>query len=110
MISVHLLEDALGPVGFECVGHAGYAAEDQDDVICASITAIAGTTVTGLTDILQVDVDYTFNSGHLQCEVLNRKDKTDEVSILFRVFEIGCKQIEFSYGSQFVHVTDPEMK
>lgn len=108
MISVLLLQDSKGYSGFLCEGHAGYAKDDADDVVCAAITAIAATTVTGLTDVLEVDVHYDFQSGRLLCEVLDRKGKIQEVTTLFQVFEVGCKQIEYSYGSEYVQVRDPK--
>lgn len=108
MIAVSLIENLQGLCGFLCVGHAGYAQEDHDDVICAGVTSIAGTIVTALTDLLQCDVHYDFQPGRLFCVIETEIDDhlRRQTDLLFRTFEIGCKQIEYSYGSQYVHVEE----
>ncbi len=124
MIRVYLLENRQGICGFLCEGHAGYAEDDQDDVVCAAITAIAGTTVTGLTDIVETEVDWDFRSGHLECQIIGATgdqteaagdqteaagdqtevagEKQKQADLLLRTFFRGCQQIEYSYGSQYV--------
>lgn len=131
MIRVYLLENRQGICGFLCEGHAGYAEDDQDDVVCAAITAIAGTTVTGLTDIVEIEVDWDFRSGHLKCQIIEATgdqteaagdqtevagdqteaagdqtevagEKQKQADLLLRTFFRGCQQIEYSYGSQYV--------
>lgn len=106
MIKVNLYEDKNGLKGFLCKGHAGYAEFDEDDIICSAVTSLAGTLVTGLTDILDLEVEFKFESGHLYAEVENTEDKQAEVDLLMKTFEIGCKQIEYSYGSEYVTVLD----
>ncbi len=98
-----MLENRQGICGFLCEGHAGYAEEDEADVICAAVTAIAGTTVAALTDILELEVDYDFRPGHLKCEV---QTVTQDATLLLETFALGVKQIEYSYSSDFVHMED----
>lgn len=107
MIKVNLYEENDKLVGFLAKGHAGYAENDADDIICSAVTSLAGTLVTAVTDILEVDVDYDFKSGKLWCNIYAPADKQDEVNLLLRTFEIGCKQIEYSYGSEYVSVIEP---
>ncbi len=94
--------------GFVCEGHAGYAENDADDIICAAVTALAATTVSALTDILKLETDYDFQSGRLSC--LLKEDPEGETAekagFLFQTFELGVKQIQMSYGSEYVRVED----
>ena len=111
MIRVNLYEDQDGLCGFLCEGHAGYAEVDEIDVVCAGVTSIAATTVTALEDILGLEVDSDFREGSLYCSILNiTDDKKEQVELLLRSFEIGCKQIEFSYGSDYVQVSPKTVK
>lgn len=112
MIRVRMLENRQGICGFLCEGHAGYAEADEADVVCAGITAIAGTTVSALTDLLKLEVHYSFRSGHLECRVEDKPERTEhaQMELILETFRIGCSQIEYSYGSQYVHVEDDALQ
>ncbi len=111
MISICWLEDSSHRVGFICEGHAGYREPGETDEVCAAITALAGSLVTAWTDILNLDVTYQFESGLLYGRVEKTEDISqetwDKADLLLESFILGCKQIELSYGSQYISVTEP---
>lgn len=109
MIKVSLYRDEESIKAFECKGHADYRPSGETDEVCAGVTAIASTTVAALSDILSVELEYKFEEGYLYCKVLDMKtaDK-DDVDLLFKTFKLGCDQIEYSYGSEYVKV-NPEI-
>lgn len=110
MIQVKLLQDENGYCGFLCEGHAGYAQGDEEDILCSAVTALAGTTVSSLTDILHKKVEFDFQSGRLFCRIRDKEIEADRkyIDFLFETFRLGCEQIAFSYGSQYVKVIDSE--
>lgn len=111
MISVSRLENRQGICGFRCEGHADYAAEGEADVICAAVTALAATVVSAVTDILKLAVEKTFSEGLIEfclADFCQAQDKG--VKLLFETFELGVRQIEMSYGSEYVHVEDMPIK
>ena len=69
MITVKVKRRSDGfPYALSCTGHAGYA-EAGADIICAAVTALATTTLSALTDIIAVEVDYHLADGDIRCEV-----------------------------------------
>lgn len=74
------------------------------DIFCSAVTAMAGATITGLTDVLRLKPRYSLAEGDIECEVDLRSDLTKEqrdgAVLLFKTFELGCKQIVDSYEEQ----------
>lgn len=109
MINVSWQQNRQGICGFDCIGHAGYAQDDEDDIICAAVTGLAAAILTAFTDVLELETDYDFRSGHLSVTLKTQPasaEAREKAGLLFKTFELGVRQIEMSYGSQYVHVED----
>lgn len=106
MIKVNLYEDQKGLCGFLADGHAEYAEPGETDEVCAGITSLAGSLVVSLTDLLKLElVEYSLKPGRLWCKVDKIPDsKRNEADLLFKSFKLGCEQISFSYGQEYVQV------
>ena len=50
MTRVAILQGALGPVGFICQGHAGYA-EAGADIVCAAVSILTTTCANALESV-----------------------------------------------------------
>lgn len=108
MIRVSIRRNAKGfPCGFLCKGHAGYADPGQD-IICSAVTAMATMTITGLTDVLHLHVQYRLDEGHIECSVpLNgqvNEANADRIELLMETFELGCRQLEDSHNGKYIKV------
>lgn len=105
MIKVNLYEDRKGLCGFLAEGHAEYAEPGETDEVCAGVTSLAGALVVSLTDLLKLELEYSFEPGRLWCEVKGiPEDKRNEADLLFKSFKLGCEQISYSYGQEYVQV------
>lgn len=111
MILVSVLRGPDGSLrGFEADGHAGYARRHQSDIVCAGISVLAATAVGALKDLAGVEPSWTERDGYMECRIPApeedpRGDSAAARTIL-ETFVLGCRQVEASYGEQYVHVTD----
>ena len=102
------------PSGFLCritaTGHAGYAKKENEDIICAAVSAIVQTAVGGLQDVAGFEPEYTLENGRIACGVPAPESldpATQEiVRVIMETTAVGLKQIELSYGSRYVHVQE----
>ncbi|MGI6077342.1 MAG: ribosomal-processing cysteine protease Prp [Fastidiosipilaceae bacterium] len=107
MITVRVKRNPDGfPYALSSTGHAGYA-EPGQDIMCAAVSALATTTLSALTDLIKVEVDYVLAEGEIYCEVLEQAltDKQREgIQLLFDTFELGCIQLADSYDYKYIKV------
>jgi hypothetical protein len=110
MISVTLRRDPSGFVRrFEVEGHSGYAKKGSD-IICSAISVLAYTAVGALEDLAGVSAVWTEEDGHMECLVPDPErmpeSGSEKARTILDTFALGCRQVEDSYGSQYVRVTD----
>lgn len=116
MIKARIYRDNRGNVsGFEISGHAEYA-EEGSDIICAAVSAIAYTAIGYFSEkkIGGKEPQYSERDGYMKfmlpklyAEDNNEKVKNYESA--YAVMEatyIGLKQIELSYGTEYIKVID----
>lgn len=108
MITVTFRYDETGTcTGFSALGHAGYAAEGEDDILCAAITALTTGTIGSLQDLVKAPLEYLAEEGEIRCELAaNRMNpkQLEESQLLFRSLELSCKQVSLTYGDRYVKV------
>ena len=108
MIKAKFFKDNQGNLsGFDISGHAGYA-EEGSDIICAAVSAIAYTAV-GYFDekkICGTKPNYSEHSGHMKLLLSQEESNTNEAKVILEATLIGLKQIELSYGSDYIVVFD----
>ena len=90
-------------IGFECSGHTGFG-EYGNDILCASVSAIAQTAVLGVQNIVGLkktivtknDVD-----GYLKLEISKNisSDLLEKCSIIVETAYLGLKDLESGYSS-----------
>jgi uncharacterized protein YsxB (DUF464 family) len=110
MITVTLYRTPAGFIRrFTAKGHSGYA-EQGADIICAAVSAIAQTVIGSLEDLAFLKPDYILADGHIECTVPDPDDMpTGQYStarVLMDSLAVGCRQIEASYGRQYVKVKE----
>ncbi len=108
MIKVNLSHTNTGLIRkFTAIGHAGYG-DFGEDILCAAVSAIAQTVIGSLQDIAGLNPDYTLQDGNIRCEIPDPMTLSDQqletARILMESFAVGCRQIEATYGSDFISV------
>ena len=77
-------------LGFECLGHAGYA-EEGEDIVCAGISALVINTVNSLglytKDAFSTDSDE--EAGH-------------DADLLMKSLVLGLQGIQNTYGNDYI--------
>lgn len=111
MITITLKRSPNGYIrSFTASGHAGYASEGSDDIICAAITAIAATTVGSLTDIANLPIIHQMTDGFITCTTPEPEEMPSGQYLIAKTLmdslSLGCRQIENSYGRKYVRVID----
>lgn len=88
-------------------GHAGFADDGEPDIICAAATALSTGTIGSIQDVLHLNPIYLAEEGHISCR-LDMNDLTqrqcEDVDLLYRSLETALRQIEISYGAEFLKV------
>lgn len=91
--------------GFEISGHAGYA-EEGSDIICAAVSAIAYTAL-GYFNEKKIGgkvPQYSEKEGYMRFEI--DANNTETAFAVMEAAFIGLKQIEYSYGKEYIKVID----
>lgn len=111
--------------GIDVQGHAGYA-EEGKDIICSAVSAIMYTAAGALEEIAGFTGCYSVSPGGMKIDIMgntnnvqmdntnnvimrkvnNEKDSSVIVQTILKTAEIGLKQIEISYGSKYISVTE----
>ena len=93
---------------FSVEGHAN--AEDSGrDIVCASISILAQTTVLALYELLNIDVIYELEDGWLYCQLPELHDDTRmKANIIIDTMVIGIKGTMEMY-SDFIELLDKEV-
>jgi len=96
-------------IGFECLGHSGFARRGKD-LVCASISVLTINTVNSLEKIagVKTEVRAEDKAGHLYCKLLD--EPTIQTNTLFEALELGLNGIYENYGSKYCKVTYKEEK
>ncbi len=110
MITVTLQRCPSGYIRrFTAAGHSGYA-ESGSDIICAAITAIATTAIGSLQDLAGLKPEYKLEDGLIFCQTPDPDDmpsgQYQTARILMDAMALGCRQIQNSYGKQYVQVKE----
>lgn len=92
-------------VGFNAIGHAGYA-EEGKDIVCSAISALTINTVNSLTDINNEDVSVDIKDGDLSVRIKSNKEESSQV--LMKSLELGLTGIQDEYGIKYCKVVYKE--
>ncbi len=100
MIRVIIKRDNLKHiVGYGIMGHAGFD-EYGKDIVCAAVSILAQSTLTGLAEVAGIDVRYSIDEskGSLYCDLpsLNEDDR-EKADLLLNTMYNGLKSIRDSY-------------
>lgn len=93
MISFTASRDESGLITrLEAQGHADYDKHGKD-ILCAAVTAICATCVAGLTDILEIPLDYRFEEGDIDMDLSAHSYMGEDTQLLLETTLLGIKQL-----------------
>lgn len=92
-------------IGFNITGHANYRTRGKD-IVCAAVSSLAQGTLTGLLDVLKLEIDYSIKDGFVNCNLLDDIGSSDmeKAQILLKTLELSLKAIQKDYG-KYICVT-----
>lgn len=108
MLKVSVGRDKAGRTqSISVKGHAGYA-EAGEDIVCAAVTAIMTTTITGMTDILDLEPESIVEEGHISLTLEYPEDEAlaGQAQLLLETCALGLRQLELSYQDYIVIKVD----
>lgn len=96
-------------IGFNIKGHAGFAKNEEYDMVCAAISAVGYTALGGLEELCGVNT-YKEDDGNLAMELPKNmtNDAWAKAQIILKTMVIGLKQIEDQY-SKHIQVSFKEV-
>ena len=98
-INIFFNQDKKYIMGFEAMGHSGYA-NSGEDIVCSAISVLTQTAIQGLVEVAKVNPRYQITEAKAFCTI--KSDLTGVQNIqaqaILRTMYIGLKQIEQSYG------------
>jgi len=114
MITISLESSSDGYIRrFRASGHSGYAEQDSD-IICAAISALAQTTIGSLQELAAIDPARRLKDGLIDFalpdpESLDSRQR-QTADILMASLVIGCHQIQNSYPGHYVRFSKSTSK
>ena len=89
---------------FELSGHAGYADEGQD-IVCASISALSIAACNGLDHFLSVVPKVQEGDGHLICQLQGiQEQELEKAQWILQTMSMGIEQIQAAYGQDYIFI------
>lgn len=96
MIKIIFYVQGSNYVGLDCTGHADYA-EYGSDIVCASISTLAGSLALGLKKVLNLKIDYKVNEKNAKLELRLPKGISDEdmkkAQVLFKTTYLSMEDV-----------------
>ena len=101
MVKITLYQDEDSYIGFDCIGHAGYADSGQD-IVCAGISALVINTINSIQHLTaaksSVSTDET--TGKIDFQLMTPNDS--EAQLLLKSLDLGLQGIKEQYGKEFL--------
>lgn len=109
MTEITILRNREGAyLGFDCLGHAGYA-DAGEDIVCAGISALVINTVNAIeqytTEPHTADADE--ESGAIRLRFLSPAGHDAE--LLMKTLVLGLQGIQSNYGNSFISLRFEEV-
>ena len=96
-------------VKYTVSGHTGFR-EAGEDIVCAAVSTLVTAVLNGLTDVVNIAVDYEVRDGYLACTLPDTL--TDEMrrgaNVLLNTMRMSLKDLEEQYGD-YITITELEV-
>ena len=98
-----LYNDRESIVGFDFIGHAGYA-ESGHDIVCAAVSALVFNTMNSIEEFSSADFDTEMDEkkGHIYFKLKSEPD--DKAELLLKSLKLGVSEVQKSYGKKYIRI------
>ena len=109
MTKLVVFKDGEHFIGFECVGHSGYA-QHGEDIVCAAVSALTMHTLNALTDVVGIQVGFEVAEAYLEC--ILPSDLSDEdaksAKVLMDALYLSLDNLQKQYET-YITITELEV-
>ncbi len=88
--------------GFAVEGHADYAEEDRDDIICAAVSALTVTTANAIETFTDDSFEQEFGEDGGLLRMRFPEGLQERASLLMDAMLLGIESIRTEYGEQYL--------
>lgn len=109
MIKITIFKNNEGSyMGFDCIGHAGYAPAGED-IICAGVSSLVINTVNSIAHFTKTKLETQSHedTGKLIVSFVEPADK--DADLLMRSLILGLQGIQNNYGNQYMNLKFKEV-
>ena len=109
MIQVTMIRNRNGKyIGFDCIGHAGYA-EAGEDIVCAAVSVLVINTVNSLQVYTQerFSADTDEEAGRISLRL--EKPAEHDAQLLIKSLALGLKGIQDQYSARYMKLNFKEV-
>lgn len=107
MITVTVYRESSEYRGFVSSGHAEYAAEDEDDIICAAVSVLTVNAVNSIESFTDDAIAVRQDDGYLELILEGRI--SEKTQLLLDSMVLGLQGIQESYGEKYVKLIFEEV-
>ena len=98
-----LYNDRESIVGFDFIGHAGYA-ESGHDIVCAAVSVLTINTINSIESLTKDDFVVTQDEKKGIITMEFEDELSDEATLLLKSYELGINGIYNEYGKKFLNI------
>ena len=109
MIQVTMIRNKDGKyIGFDCIGHAGYARAGED-IVCAGVSALVINTVNSICSYTKeaCSVDTDEDTGKITLRF--QKPAGHDAQLLMQSLVLGLQGVEGQYGAKYIKLNFKEV-
>ncbi len=99
MVTVTITRNTKGKIiQFEGAGHADFA-KSGEDIVCAAVSSLLQSTIKGLEEYVQVNLEISKEKGHLKVRIKEIKQESIQLltDAIVETLVLGLKAIEREY-------------
>ena len=89
-------------LGFDCLGHAGYA-DEGEDIVCAGISALVINTINSIEEFTGDTVTTTMQPDLVEMRMTSEQI-SPEAELLLRSLVLGLQGIQAEYGKRYLKI------
>ncbi len=95
-------------MGFDCVGHAGYA-DSGEDIVCAGISILVQNTINAIEEYTDEGFTCDFNEESGDIRFRFTLEPEHDAILLVNTMILGLQGIQSSYGKNFLRLQFKEV-
>ena len=88
-------------IGFECIGHAGYA-EAGEDIVCAAVSALVINTINSVEQLVSDEFELVTEQESGRIDFSLKDGYSEKSLLLIQSLILGLQGIQKNYGTEYM--------